>query len=101
MGAGDQVTLEALAVLKVGQSCKKESIHRGLESPTTALLSVPSTSLSHHAQVLLHAAKHPHAAVCGILLGPKENAACIDDAVPLFHHTTMNPLMETAFVLVR
>lgn len=51
--------------------------------------------------MLLHAAKHPHAAVCGILLGPKENAARVDDAVPLFHHPTMAPLMETAFLLVR
>lgn len=61
----------------------------------------PTIESNPSTQVLLHAAKHPHAAVCGILLGPKENAARIDDAVPLFHHTTMNPLMETAFLLVR
>jgi hypothetical protein len=32
---------------------------------------------------------------------PLQDTGRIDDAVPLFHHTTMNPLMETAFLLVR
>ncbi|GAB5032699.1 mov34 mpn pad-1 family protein [Nannochloropsis oceanica] len=51
-------------------------------------------------KVLLHAAKHSHADVCGLLLGPVENTSIIDDAVPLFHHTTVGPLLETAFLLV-
>lgn len=31
---------------------------------------------------------------------PPQDGSRIDDAVPLFHHMTMNPLMETAFLLV-
>ncbi|CAM9680093.1 unnamed protein product [Phaeothamnion confervicola] len=46
---------------------------------------------------MLHATRHPAAAVCGFLLGDSKG---VTDAIPLFHHTPLTPLLETAAVMV-
>ncbi|KAF9457438.1 hypothetical protein BDZ94DRAFT_1285275 [Collybia nuda] len=47
-------------------------------------------------KIFFHAAKHPHKAVNGVLLGNLANGTVsIDDAVPLLHHwTSLSPMME-------
>jgi hypothetical protein len=47
---------------------------------------------------LLHAAKYPASAVCGVLLGTKTTDGLqVRTAVPYFHHwTTVTPMLEVA-----
>lgn len=47
---------------------------------------------------LLHAAKYPSAAVCGVLLGTNTPEGLqVKTAVPFFHHwTTVTPMLEVA-----
>ncbi len=50
-----------------------------------------------HAKIMLHAAKHPAAAVCGLLLGQRtasDGALHIADAIPLFHSPPLAPMLE-------
>jgi Uncharacterised protein family (UPF0172) len=53
-------------------------------------------------KLVLHAAKHPHAPVNGVLLGVKSgNDVSIVDTVPLLHHwTSLSPMMEIGLDLV-
>ncbi|CAN0449082.1 unnamed protein product, partial [Ectocarpus sp. 8 AP-2014] len=56
-------------------------------------------------KLMLHAAKYPWAAVNGFLLGEegltgKASVVCVKDAVPLFHTSTLAPLLETSAVMV-
>ncbi|KAF9518539.1 hypothetical protein BS47DRAFT_1325296 [Hydnum rufescens UP504] len=54
-------------------------------------------------KLVLHAAKHPHAPVNGVLLGVKSgNDVSIVDTVPLLHHwTSLSPMMEIGLDLAR
>jgi hypothetical protein len=53
-----------------------------------------TSQVNAYAIPLLHAAKYPASAVCGVLLG-KSNQ--ITTAVPFFHHwTTVTPMLEVA-----
>ena len=54
-------------------------------------------------KILLHAAKHPHLAVNGVLLGTAtDSAVSITDAVPLFHNSTQLAMpTEIALTQVR
>ncbi|CAN0375415.1 unnamed protein product [Ascophyllum nodosum] len=69
---------------------------------------MPSTSAtvegSAYLKLMLHAAKYPWAAVSGFLLGDADTAAAdqvvVKDAVPLFHTSTLSPLLETSAVMV-
>ncbi|KAG2194679.1 hypothetical protein INT47_013054 [Mucor saturninus] len=47
---------------------------------------------------LLHAAKYPSSAVCGVLLGTNTpDGVQVNTAVPFFHHwTTVTPMLEVA-----
>jgi len=50
-----------------------------------------------YAKIILHALKHPHQTVNGVLLGSPPSSGCviIVDAVPLQHHwTNLSPMME-------
>lgn len=56
-------------------------------------------------KICLHAAKHPHKAVNGVLIGKKgkgrEDSVAILDAIPLLHvWTTLSPMMEIGIELV-
>jgi Uncharacterised protein family (UPF0172) len=64
-----------------------------------------SYTLSHQAylKIFYHAAKHPHKAVNGVLVGKLDglNAVCINDAIPLLHHwTNLSPMTEIGLSLV-
>lgn len=68
---------------------------------------MPSYTISHQAyvKICLHAAKHPHKAVNGVLIGKKgkgrEDSVAILDAIPLLHvWTTLSPMMEIGIELV-
>ena len=60
--------------------------------------------VSHQAYVklVLHAAKHPHRSVNGVLLGKiVEDVVNISDAVPMLHHwISLSPCMEIGMDLV-
>ena len=51
---------------------------------------------------MLHAAKHPHCPVNGLLLGHGSAADTlhVSDAAPLFHNHTLSPMLEAATMLV-
>ncbi|CAM9301853.1 unnamed protein product [Ectocarpus sp. 13 AM-2016] len=56
-------------------------------------------------KLMLHAAKYPWAAVNGFLLGEEgltgqASVVAVKDAVPLFHTSTLAPLLETSAVMV-
>jgi hypothetical protein len=59
--------------------------------------------LNAYAIPLLHAAKYPASAVCGVLLGKNtSDGSVIKSAVPFFHHwTTVTPMLEVALKQVR
>lgn len=52
---------------------------------------------------LLHAAKYPSSAVCGVLLGTNTTHGIqVETAIPFFHHwTTVTPMLEVALKQVR
>jgi len=54
-------------------------------------------------KLVLHAAKHPHAPVNGVLLGVKSgNDVSVVDTIPLLHHwTSLSPMMEIGLDLAR
>jgi ER membrane protein complex subunit 8/9 len=57
-------------------------------------------------KIVLHASKHPHAVVNGVLVTQtaalKSNEMLISDAIPLLHHwTNLSPMMELGLDLVR
>lgn len=64
-----------------------------------------SYSILHKAyvKIFLHAAKHPHKQVNGVLLGKLDSdVVIIQDVVPLLHHwTSLSPMMEIGLDLVR
>jgi endonuclease III len=57
-----------------------------------------TVDLHAYAIPLLHAAKYPSSAVCGVLLGKNTtDGSVIKSAVPFFHHwTTLTPMLEVA-----
>jgi len=61
--------------------------------------------VSHQAyvKIILHAAKHPHKPVNGVLLGSLSGKTVnVSDAVPLLHlWTGLSPMMEIGLDLVR
>lgn len=63
-----------------------------------------SYSILHKAyvKIFLHAAKHPHKQVNGVLLGKLDSdVVIIQDVVPLLHHwTSLSPMMEIGLDLV-
>jgi hypothetical protein len=63
-----------------------------------------SYKLSNQAylKIILHAAKHPHRPVNGVLLGNmSDSGVLIDDSIPLLHHwTSLSPMMEIGLDLV-
>lgn len=66
---------------------------------------MPAHVLSHKAylSLLLHAAKHPHQPVNGVLLGKSSGADTVDivATVPLLHAwTSLSPMMEIGLDLV-
>jgi len=66
---------------------------------------MPTYVLSHKAylSLLLHAAKHPHKPVNGVLLGKSSEADTVDvvATVPLLHAwTSLSPMMEIGLDLV-
>lgn len=64
-----------------------------------------SYSIQHKAyvKIFLHAAKHPHKQVNGVLVGKLVSGVVIvQDVVPLLHHwTSLSPMMEIGLDLVR
>ncbi|KAG9315756.1 hypothetical protein JVU11DRAFT_3405 [Chiua virens] len=64
-----------------------------------------SYSIQHKAyvKIFLHAAKHPHKPVNGVLLGRLDSdVVIIQDVVPLLHHwTSLSPMMEIGLDLAR
>lgn len=55
-----------------------------------------------YVKLMLHAAKHPAGACCGLLLGEEQGQGfVVADAVPLFHHAApLAPLLEAALAVV-
>nr|CAG4649637.1 EOG090X0C9C [Scapholeberis mucronata] len=57
-----------------------------------------------YSKIILHAFKHPHAAINGILLAPEGSSGqCVKyvDAVPLFHHNLgLAPMLEVALMQI-
>ena len=71
-------------------------------------MSSPSFQLADlaYTKIILHALKHPHRTVNGVLLGAPSQSVdrTIDivDAVPLQHHwTNLSPMMEVGLGMVR
>jgi len=62
-----------------------------------------SISNTTYIKLILHAAKHPHATVNGVLLGSKSsNGVLVVDAIPLLHRwTSLSPMMEIGLDLAR
>ncbi|KIJ62582.1 hypothetical protein HYDPIDRAFT_176400 [Hydnomerulius pinastri MD-312] len=64
-----------------------------------------SYSISHEAyvKIFLHAAKHPHKPVNGVLLGKlSSGVVTIQDVIPLLHHwTSLSPMMEIGLDLAK
>lgn len=64
----------------------------------------PKVALSHQAYVgiLLHAAKHAHQPVNGVLLGSAwQDEISVQRTIPLLHHwTSLSPMMEIGLDLV-
>jgi hypothetical protein len=56
-----------------------------------------------YTKIIVHAFKHPHARVNGVLLGTIEGKEVeVTDAVPLLHHwTSLSPMMEIGLDMVR
>jgi len=56
-----------------------------------------------YVKIFLHAAKHPHKQVNGVLLGNlASDVVIIQDVVPLLHHwTSLSPMMEIGLDLAR
>lgn len=56
-----------------------------------------------YAVPLLHSAKYPSSAVCGVLLGTNIiDGLQVKTAVPFFHHwTTLTPMLEVALKQVK
>jgi hypothetical protein len=72
---------------------------------TDAVDSSVSYTLSDQAylKLFLHAAKHPHRPVNGVLLGnaSASGTVFIEDVIPLLHHwTSLSPMMEIGLDLV-
>lgn len=64
-----------------------------------------SYAIAHEAylKIILHAAKHPHLPVNGVLLGKSAGSeqVVVEDAIPLLHHwTSLSPMMEIGLDLV-
>jgi len=61
--------------------------------------------ISHQAyvKIFLHAAKHPHRPVNGVLLGmARSGSVTIEDSIPLLHHWTgLSPMMEIGLDLAK
>lgn len=78
----------------------------GLRRSREALLiAMVSYAVAHQAylKIIIHAAKHPHLPVNGVLLGKPSSSGTvlIEDAIPLLHHwTSLSPMMEIALDLV-
>lgn len=57
-----------------------------------------------YSKIILHAFKHPHSAINGVLLAPEgSNHQCVKyvDAIPLFHHNLgLAPMLEVALMQV-
>lgn len=53
-------------------------------------------------KILLHCTKYQSAAVNGLLLGTvdKSNHVHVHDAIPLFHHHTLTPMLEFAVAVI-
>ncbi|KAL4073081.1 hypothetical protein V8B97DRAFT_1869328 [Scleroderma yunnanense] len=65
-----------------------------------------SYSLSHiaYVKIFLHAAKHPHRPVNGVLVGKLASTGVVEiqDVIPLLHHwTSLSPMMEIGLDLAR
>ena len=72
----------------------------GMASPSFQLDDLAYT------KIILHALKHPHQTINGVLLGPLSQSVGrtvdIVDAVPLQHHwTNLSPMMEVGLGMVR
>ena len=67
---------------------------------------MPNITFSSKAyiKIMFHAAKYPHLAVNGLLLGPKDSEGSkleILDAIPLFHQCLyVTPMAEIALIMV-
>jgi ER membrane protein complex subunit 8/9 len=71
-------------------------------------MSSPSFQLADlaYTKIILHALKHPHRTVHGVLIGASsqsvDRTVDIVDAVPLQHHwTNLGPMMEVGLGMVR
>lgn len=78
-----------------------ELFMNSLQSPIIISTAQRRRHHHHHAsslpnQVLLHAAKHPHAEVCGLLLGPAEVSLGIESETPpkCLHCSTSLPIFS-------
>ncbi|XP_055615794.1 ER membrane protein complex subunit 8/9 homolog isoform X2 [Toxorhynchites rutilus septentrionalis] len=64
-------------------------------------MSEVNISARAYCKIMLHAAKYPHLAVNGLLLGAKGNFQKVVDAVPLFHQCLhVTPMAEIALIQV-
>lgn len=75
------------------------------ESTSSTMSSGPSYAVSDlaYTKIILHALKHPHQPVNGILLGSPSSSGVVEivDTIPLLHHwTSLSPMMEIGLDLV-
>lgn len=75
------------------------------ESTSSTMSSGPSYTVSDlaYTKIILHALKHPHQPVNGVLLGSPSSSGVVEivDTIPLLHHwTSLSPMMEIGLDLV-
>ena len=95
---------------RVGQvvvTGRPENVNRSSSAGQIRCMSSPSFQLADlaYTKIILHALKHPHKTVNGVLLGVHASTGRtvdIVDAVPLQHHwTNLSPMMEAGLGIVR
>lgn len=102
---------QKFAKSRVGQlvvtAGRSDTTNRSSSAGQIRCMSSPSFQLADlaYTKIILHALKHPHQTVNGVLLGapaPAGRTIDIVDAVPLQHHwTNLSPMMEAGLGMVR
>ena len=72
------------------------------ESKASSSKGAHTISYEAYAKLILHACKTPSLAVNGILIGRVTGSSVeVVDSIPLFHTSTLAPMLEAALTMVR
>ncbi len=111
-GGEESKNLKKKAVSAAASRCPRvgPNLPRAVDTDKSLVHNLFTTSMTTYRisdtayfKIFFHAAKHPHAAVNGVLVGKQtSNGVEIVDIVPLLHHwTSLSPMMEIGLDLVR